>query len=167
MSDYYDEKLSAADIFNKAEMKFFHSDMKAYLIKNNVPGAEYIINGKTADGNLSVNTMKEFTKATGLTIDEVKDLVHDKQQLIEQINNMNINLADKEQLIDKISMEFDNIKSENNQLKIDLENTRDELQQAKHRIAELERISNKDRTSAWGEKNTGWGEKIKENERIW
>ena len=85
MSDYYDYKISGADVFNKAELQHFHGDMKAYLQAHNVPGADFVYTGKTGGKNMTVASMKEFTKATGLTIDEVKELQLSKEQIQELI----------------------------------------------------------------------------------
>lgn len=83
ISDYYDVKLSGADVLNKAELQHFHEDLAAYLRKEGVPGADSVHTGVTGGKNVSVKSMKELTRATGLTIDEVKEMKLDKEQLEE------------------------------------------------------------------------------------
>ena len=51
MSDYYDTKISGADVLNKAELQHFHKDLAEYFKKNNLPGADSIYSGKT-DGKM-------------------------------------------------------------------------------------------------------------------
>ena len=103
MSDYYDTKISAADVINKYELRHFHSDLMKYLKDNNLPGANSVYTGKTDGKNISVKALKEFTKSTGITIEELReyplskadlsmlldqtDLSNSVRQKIEAINN--------------------------------------------------------------------------------
>ncbi len=70
ISDYYDYKLSANDVINKFELQHFHQDLQNYLDANGIEGR--VLNGATTGGNYTVKELKEFTKNTGLTIEDVK-----------------------------------------------------------------------------------------------
>ena len=89
MSDYYDKKLSAFEVINPVELKHFHPDFAEYLRKNNLPGAGAVHTGVTGGKNISVKAMKEFTKTTGMTIDEAKTLRRDRDILQEQVSSLN------------------------------------------------------------------------------
>ena len=86
ISDYYDTKLSCKEIINTAELKHFHPDFAEYLRKNGLPGADGVHTGVTGGKNISVKSMKEFTRTTGLTIDEARVLTQEKEALQEQVS---------------------------------------------------------------------------------
>lgn len=92
MSDYYDAKISAADVLNKAELQHFHQDLAEYLKKHNIPGADRIYSGKTDGKNISVKDLKEFTKVSGVTINELKEHPLPQDELRELLNRPELNL---------------------------------------------------------------------------
>lgn len=94
MSDYYDKKLSAFEIINPVELKHFHPDFAEYLRKNNLPGADAVHTGVTGGKNISVKSMKEFTKNTGMTIDQVKQLAREKEALQGRVSELNKDVKD-------------------------------------------------------------------------
>ena len=85
ISDYYDKKLSCFEVINPVELKHFHPDYSEYLRKNNLPGANSVHTGVTDGKNISVKSLKEFTRTTGMTIDEAKALQRDKDILQGQV----------------------------------------------------------------------------------
>ena len=89
MSDYYDKKLSCFEVINPVELKHFHPDFAEYLRKNNLPGANSVHTGVTGGKNISVKSLKEFTRTTGMTIDEAKALQRDKDILQGQVTTLN------------------------------------------------------------------------------
>lgn len=93
MSDYYDTKLSCKEIINTVELKHFHPDFAEYLRKNNLPGAAGVYTGVTGGKNISVSAMKEFTKTTGMTIDEAKALQRDKDILQGKVTSLNMDVS--------------------------------------------------------------------------
>lgn len=95
MSDYYDTKISGADVLNKAELQHFHGDLAEYLRKNNLPGADSVYSGKTDGKNVSVKSLKEFTKATGITIDELKKNPLSKDELSELLDKTELKPSDR------------------------------------------------------------------------
>ena len=88
MSDYYDKKLACKEIINSAELKHFHPDFAEFLRKNNLPGADAVHTGVTGGKNISVKSMKEFTKTTGMTIDQIKDLSREKETLQSRVTEL-------------------------------------------------------------------------------
>lgn len=80
-SDSYEWKISAADVFCKAELQNWHKDLSDYLRRLQIPGADYVCNGKTARKNISVKSMKELKALTGLSIEELKELQLNRDQL--------------------------------------------------------------------------------------
>lgn len=86
ISDLYDYKLSAAQIFNRAELQHLHPDLAAYLKKNHIPGADDVYTGTTAGKNVSVSSLKALTDRTGLTLTEIKDLQQTISDLQKQVN---------------------------------------------------------------------------------
>lgn len=95
MSDYYDTKISGADVLNKAELQHFHGDLAEYLRKNNLPGAESVYSGKTDGKNVSVKSLKEFTKATGITIEELREHPLTKDEISELFDKTELKPSDR------------------------------------------------------------------------
>lgn len=95
MSDYYDTKISGADVLNKAELQHFHGDLAEYLRKNNLPGADSVYSGKTDGKNVSVKSLKEFTKATGITIEELREHPLSKDKLAELFDKTELKTSDR------------------------------------------------------------------------
>lgn len=80
-SDQYNFKLSAAQIINKAELTNFHRDLQKYLIMKDIEGVVYTGTTRSGGTNYTVRELKEFTKYTGLTLDQVKELMPEKTAL--------------------------------------------------------------------------------------
>lgn len=95
MSDYYDYKISGADVLNKAELQHFHQDFATYLRDNNLPGANLVYTGKTGNKNISVKALKEFTKATNIKLDELKVQPLEAEKLREILEQTNLSEAEK------------------------------------------------------------------------
>lgn len=91
-SDSYEWKISAADVFCKAELQNWHKDLSDYLRRLQIPGADYVCNGKTAGKNISVKSMKELKTLTGLSIEELKELQLNRDQLQKIISTKDRNL---------------------------------------------------------------------------
>lgn len=91
-SDSYEWKISAADVFCKAELQNWHKDLSDYLRSLQIPGAEDVCNGKTAGKNISVKSMKELKTLTGLSIEELKELQLNRNQLQNIIASKDRNL---------------------------------------------------------------------------
>ena len=83
MSDYYDTKIACAEVLNKAELQHFHSDLQSYLTQNGIEGI--VLNSATSNGNMTVKSMKEFTRATGLKIDQLQEMKIEKTVLEEKV----------------------------------------------------------------------------------
>lgn len=79
LSDYYDQKISGADVLCRVELKNIHSDLASFLKKNGVEGK--VLNGATSGLNISVKEMKAYTKETGQKITSIKDLDRSKNLL--------------------------------------------------------------------------------------
>ena len=60
MTDYYDTKISAFDVCNKAELQHIHKNLAEFMKANNIPGADYVYTGKTGGINFSVKTLKNI-----------------------------------------------------------------------------------------------------------
>lgn len=91
-SDSYEWKISAADVFCKVELQNWHKDLSDFLRNRQIPGADYVCNGKTAGKNISVKSMKELKTVTGLSIEELKELQLNRDQLQKIIATKDRNL---------------------------------------------------------------------------
>lgn len=91
-SDRYEWKISAADVFCKAELQNWHKDLSDYLRSLQIPGADYVCNGKTGGKNISVKSMKELKTLTGLSVEELKELQLNRDQLQKIIATKDRNL---------------------------------------------------------------------------
>lgn len=107
ISDYYDVKISAKDVINKAELKHFHTDLQQYLDDNHVEGR--VVTGNTGGINFSVQELKEFTKTTGLRLEEVKEIQNDRHLLEsyvekhEKITELNEDIIRKDEQIEDLT----------------------------------------------------------------
>ena len=110
MSDYYDEKISANDVLNKIELKHFHNDLQDYLTANGIEGT--VVNGKTGGINISVKELKEFTKNTGLHLDEVREIQTENtilESLVERnskVQELEHTLTEKEKVIKQLNQDI-------------------------------------------------------------
>ena len=95
MSDYYDTKISAADVINKAELQHFHGDLTEFLKKNHLPGADSVNSGITKGENVNVKALKKFTKASGITLEELKEHPLSREDLIDLFNRIDLNPSDQ------------------------------------------------------------------------
>lgn len=178
-SDYYETKISAAEVLNREELLHFHGDLAKYLTKNNIPGASYIYTGKTGNNNISVKSLKEFTKSTGITIDELKEQPLQKDVLKKLLDSTNLKPSIKNKIvsineeaatknlnliIQKKDQEISNVTEQN--LKLEkkvaeiknlLHTKQNELDQARSHISDLEeKIKSFEKSNAWGTESSGW-----------
>ena len=79
MTDYYDTKLDACTLLNKAELQHFHKDLQKYLDDNGIEGK--ILTGTTGGVNYSIKELKEFTERTGLRREDVDKMLAGKSIL--------------------------------------------------------------------------------------
>ncbi|SEK18540.1 Plasmid recombination enzyme [Pseudobutyrivibrio ruminis] len=187
MSDYYDKKISANDVLNKAELKHFHTDLQSYLIENNIEGK--VVNGTTGGISFSIQKLKEFTAKTGLKISDLKSHIKDASLIESYINHapqlaekdiINLTVEEKLQRIEheigdtktRIELEYQisekdktisELKETIKQLKVELDRAHSQIKE--HEIAEKEQ-NNKNR--GWGhEHESSWGRSRDESERTW
>lgn len=148
MADYYTEKISGADVLNRAELKSIHYDMQAYLKAHGIEGK--VINGATGSSNVSVKELKAFTAHTGLRINEVKGI--DRSKTILE------NFVDQQ----KKTITVEASLSEKNARIARLEET---VTNQKERIENLKGITH-DYDRKLSEKDQGIRDKIAENETL-
>ena len=187
ISDYYEEKISAKDVINKAELKHFHADLQQYLDDNNIEGR--VLTGTTGGINFSVKELKEFTRTTGLRLEEVKEMQHD-QTLLESYVENHERIADltelmsekdatiltlQEELLEEQSINKD-LQNKIEELEHTIAEQQQEIDYSAEKIQELESGRNVDpsndirriewgRTSdTWGSHSSGWGTLINDIE---
>ena len=151
MSDYYDTKISAADVINKAELQHFHSDLSEYLKKNHLPGADSVNSGNTGGKNINVKALKEFTKASGITIEELKEHPLPKEELIDLFNRTQIKPSAQRAIeaintaatLEKLQLKIANIESD--RLKVshakqeEIANKTAQIRELSHTLSEKEK----------------------------
>lgn len=165
ITDYYDKKIDSNTVVNKAELKHFGPDLQKYLNDNDIEGT--VVTGSTSSlgVNFTVKELKEFTAKTGLTINEVKEMVHGKT-LVESFVEKNEKVHELENQIRDMDVSF---REKFNELQKHLSEKEHELKKAHEKIKELE-MSQVERNNAWGrDHSSGWGSNTKtiEKERIW
>lgn len=109
MSDYYDEKIDANSVLNKAELRHFHQDLQQYLTDNGIEGK--VITGKTGGVNFTVQELKEFTANTGLRLEDVQELTADKG-ILEALVSSNDKVQTLEQIIKEKNLTIANLQTE-------------------------------------------------------
>lgn len=121
MSDYYTQKISGADVFNKAELQHFHQDLADYLRKNQIPGADQIYTGVTGGKNISVQSLKEIRRSTGLTLTEIKELQINKEKLQVFIQEKDLEISNLQNQITSKNLELSRYKERIRELENSLE----------------------------------------------
>ncbi|MCR5282705.1 MAG: plasmid recombination protein [Lachnospiraceae bacterium] len=81
----YEYKLCADELTKKAVLRKWHPNYQKWLDQAGVKATVY--NGKTKTKNIKVEALKQITKETGLTIDEIKDLKFTNERMINQHQN--------------------------------------------------------------------------------
>lgn len=109
-TEYYDEKIDCNSVFNPIELKHFHPDLQQYLTDHGIEGK--VITGKTGT-NFTVKEMKEFTKKTGLRINDVKSMMRDGESFLQafaegqkKIAQLTQEMHEKDQKIKSLQMEL-------------------------------------------------------------
>lgn len=170
MSDYFDEKVDANTVLNKAELQHFHTDLQQYLSDNGIDGA--VVNGKTGT-NFSVKELKDFTQRTGLHLQDVQALQSDRTLLesLTQYEKQNIELKQTfTSTLEQLSAAQAALLAKDNELQIALERIKaleTELSQTRPQAIELKSAQ---KEYVWGNDNS-WGNIQKnhehEEEKLW
>ena len=136
MSDYYDEKVDCNSVLNPIELKHFHSDLQQYLTDRGIEGK--VVTGKTGT-NFSVKELKDFTKKTGLRIDDVKAMLQDGESILqafaesqEKIVQLTQELHEKSKKIESMSMD---LSTRNTEIKA----LNQSIEKMKNQITELQK----------------------------
>ncbi len=178
MADYYDQKISANDVINKAELQSFHKDLQTYLDQHGIEGK--VVNGKTGGTNFTVKELKEFTAETGLRLDEVKEMMGGST-LLESFVEQCSRVSSLETLLAEKNTEISSLKEQIKELDHLLTSKQQEVDHANNRIRDemkSESISSIEKEKTWGHspetwgncnKSTGWGSdvKISIDEKTW
>ncbi len=139
MTDYYDTKISAFDVCNKAELQHIHKNLAEFMKANNIPGADYVYTGKTGGINFSVKTLKNITKLTGLTLDQIKEIATERKIEITNKNELNTLVKELSDTIQSKDCEIEKLKNE-------LDDMSHKLQDAQTKIKELETTVEKEKS---------------------
>ena len=106
--------------------------------------------------NFSVKTLKNITKLTGLTLDQIKEIATERKIEITNKNELNTLVKELSDTIQSKDCEIEKLKNE-------LDDMSHKLQDAQTKIKELETTVEKekswgtktwDNTSSWGTQNT-------------
>ncbi len=169
MSDYYNEKVDANAVFNKEELRQFHQDLQKYLADNNIEGK--VITGKTGT-SFTVSQLKELTKITNLTIDQLEEYIPKDKTIFEalidnhnQLEKIKDIIQVKDMQIAKLSdvslvKENEMLNHKVQEMEKIINHQREEIDKANTRIKELEKdrdISVSDVDSHWGSNESSWG----------
>jgi hypothetical protein len=166
ISDYYDTKLSCKEIINSVELKHFHPDFAAYLRDNNLPGANGVHTGITGGKNISVNAMKEFTRTTGLTIDEAKSLARNKEILEKKVISLHTDISSLQSEINLKNKYINTLKEQLHSIEQTLIKKDKEIEQLrKDKTINTEVSNGWGNTSNWG--NTHDWESKERDEKAW
>lgn len=103
-------KVDCNTVINHVELKHFHPDLQKYLTEHGIEGK--VVTGKTGT-NFSVKELKDFTKKTGLRIDEVKAMMQNEESFLQafvegqkKIAQLTQDLHEKSQKIESILMDL-------------------------------------------------------------
>lgn len=144
MSDYYNEKVDCNSVLNPIELRNFHQDLQNYLFHNSIEGK--IITGKTGT-NFTVQELKDFTAKTGLTINDVREMMVDNTSLLQSFVERVDRVTQLEEILQKKDVTIESMKEEllSKERSIDRTDRSAELAAKDEKIRELSRdISEKD-----------------------
>ncbi|SKC04160.1 Plasmid recombination enzyme [Lachnospiraceae bacterium] len=96
IADKYEKKIDCNTVLNKFELQNFHKDLQQYLKDNGIEGS--VINGTTGGVNFEVKELKEFTKTTGLHLNDIKE-IQGKHTLLESLVERNAKVAELNELL--------------------------------------------------------------------
>ena len=177
-SDYYDEKIDANSVLNKAELRHFHQDLQQYLTDNGIEGK--VITGKTGGVNFTVQELKEFTANTGLRLEDIQELTADKG-ILEALVSSNDKVQTLEQIIKEKNLTIANLQTEiqSRDRAIDRMDSSEEITVKDTQIKELETekavdVKPAEQAQSWGQESSsawganahsGWGTNTVDNER--
>lgn len=159
MTDYYDTKISAADVLNKVELKHFHSDMMRYLKDNNIPGANGVLNGATSGKNIAVKDLKAFTNATGITLDSLRENPLPREELLTILQTANLSKSVQQNILAL------NADATINRLQERLSEKEQVIDKLSNELKEYQRQA--ERTQGWGSGTSSWGSRTITEERTW
>lgn len=95
--DGYQFKLCADQLTKRAKLKEFHPNFQKWLDDAGIKAT--VNSGVTGGKNVSVATLKELTKETGLSLEEIKNIQTEKAQLKTQIVDSEKQVSDLEKTI--------------------------------------------------------------------
>lgn len=96
MSDYYDEKVYYNSVLNPIKLRHFHTDLQNYLTNHEIEGK--VVTGKTGT-TFTVKELKDFTKKTGMHLDEVKEMIQDDKSLLQSFVEKDAKVVQLEEML--------------------------------------------------------------------
>lgn len=90
----YDFKLCADQLTKRAQLKQFHPQLQKWLDDAGIKATVH--SGVTGGKNFSVKELKQLTKETGLTLNEVKAMQKEVVELREKISTLEAQLEEKD-----------------------------------------------------------------------
>lgn len=131
-------KVDCNSVINPIELKHFHPDLQQYLTDHGIEGK--VVTGKTGT-NFSVKELKDFTKKTGLRIDDVKAMLQDGESILqafaesqEKIVHLTQELHEKSQKIESLSMDLSTKKTEIKALNQSIEKMKTQITELKKSV---------------------------------
>lgn len=83
----YEEKVCINDLIKHKDLLEFHPRMQKYLDDRGIQATVYK-GGAAGERNLTIRELKEITRATGLTIEQLEETVRENERLRERINEI-------------------------------------------------------------------------------
>ena len=84
--DGYSYKLCSDALTRRSVLKQFHPKYQKWLDDAGIKGTVY--SGKTSGKGISVKSLKEISKTTGLSFDQIQDLEKDRTELLKKIQTL-------------------------------------------------------------------------------
>lgn len=84
--DDYSFKLCSDALTRRSVLKQFHPKYQKWLDDAGIKGTVY--SGKTSGKGISVKSLKEISKTTGLSFDQIQDLEKDRTELLKKIHTL-------------------------------------------------------------------------------
>ena len=135
-------KVDCNSVINPIELKHFHPDLQQYLTDHGIEGK--VVTGKTGT-NFSVKELKDFTKKTGLRIDDVQEMMKEGQSLLqafvenqEKITQLTQEVRVKTEKIESLQMDLTAKNAELKALTQSVENLKSQVKNLQQEIQKHE-----------------------------
>lgn len=107
--DGYSYKLCSDALTRRSVLKQWHPKYQKWLDDAGIKGTVY--SGKTSGKGISVKSLKEISKTTGLSLDQIQNLERDRKELLQKLHEVETDHTQSKQTIEHAKTTISKLKS--------------------------------------------------------